>query len=320
MATKKTPKNQSKKNSIIAENTVFTITISWKQAKAAYDQALAKEARRVKLAGFRQGKVPPHIAEKKLGRLHLVNHALDLVLPAAYAKGIEDNKLKPVVQPEIKPISLEWEKDWQLEVTTAEQPELELKNYNKVISATRKEALKEIEKAEKAAKKSSPKTADTKKKEKAGEESHAGHDHHDHDHSQQQRKNQILQAVLKGLVEHYKPAIPELLIKQQAERELKRLQDQLNQMQISLDDYMSRRKVTQEQLSQELAATGLAQLQTDLILTELIQEEKIEVTDSDIEKMLGKRKKTDPPLQGELKQMVEDSIQRQKIIDFLAGE
>ena len=77
------------------------VKIEGEDWKKALDAAFAKKQRTVKVDGFRAGKVPREIYEKKFGKESLFIDAADLSVQTAYVKAMEDSKLIPVVQPEV---------------------------------------------------------------------------------------------------------------------------------------------------------------------------------------------------------------------------
>ena len=91
-------KTEKKENKNKHEVTVKIDGDAWKNA---IDKVFTKKQKTVKVDGFRQGKVPRNIYEKKFGKESLYLDAADAVLQDAYAKAMDDSKLVPVVQPEV---------------------------------------------------------------------------------------------------------------------------------------------------------------------------------------------------------------------------
>ena len=91
-------KTEKKENKNKHEVTIKIDGDAWKNA---IDKVFAKKQKTVKVDGFRQGKVPRNIYEKKFGKESLYLDAADAVLQDAYAKAMDDSKLVPVVQPEV---------------------------------------------------------------------------------------------------------------------------------------------------------------------------------------------------------------------------
>lgn len=95
MAKAKEEKKQSKNVHEI------TIKIEGEEWKKALDKAFNDKKRDAVVDGFRKGKVPRDVYEKHYGKESLFIPAADYVLQDAYMKVMEENKLVPVVQPDV---------------------------------------------------------------------------------------------------------------------------------------------------------------------------------------------------------------------------
>ena len=104
------------------------VKIEGEDWKKALDAAFAKKQRTVKVDGFRAGKVPREIYEKKFGKESLFIDAADLSVQTAYVKAMEDSKLIPVVQPEVDLKSLN-ENGVEFVFTITTKPEVKVKKY-----------------------------------------------------------------------------------------------------------------------------------------------------------------------------------------------
>ena len=98
---------------------------SWKNA---LDKVFKQKQKTVKVDGFRKGKVPRDIYEKKFGKESLFLDAANLVIEEAFHKALDESKLIPVVQPsvDIKSIS---EKGVEFIFTVITKPEVKVKKY-----------------------------------------------------------------------------------------------------------------------------------------------------------------------------------------------
>ncbi len=77
------------------------VKIEGKEWQDAIDQAFKEKQKTVKVDGFRKGKVPRSIYEKRFGKESLFMDAADAVLPNAYTKAMLDSKLEPIIQPSV---------------------------------------------------------------------------------------------------------------------------------------------------------------------------------------------------------------------------
>src|SRR5690625_215422 len=80
---------------------VLTIEVSVEEFDKALDKAFKKVSKDVQIPGFRKGRIPRNIFEKRFGVESLYQDAIDIVLPDAYVKAIEETNIHPVAQPEI---------------------------------------------------------------------------------------------------------------------------------------------------------------------------------------------------------------------------
>jgi len=78
-----------------------SVKIEGKSWTDAIDKAFKEKVKTVTVDGFRKGKVPRDIYEKKFGKESLYFQASDYVLEEAYKKALEESKLVPVVQPTV---------------------------------------------------------------------------------------------------------------------------------------------------------------------------------------------------------------------------
>ena len=69
--------------------------------KNALDKSFLKNVKEAKVDGFRKGKCPRDVFEKKYGVEALYNDAVDIVLPGLYTEVLQESALEPVVQPSI---------------------------------------------------------------------------------------------------------------------------------------------------------------------------------------------------------------------------
>jgi FKBP-type peptidyl-prolyl cis-trans isomerase (trigger factor) len=267
-------------NSVIAPNTTLTISIPWETIQPAYNEALKRLAKKVRSSGFRPGKVPPKIALDIIGEEKVKEEALKNILPAAYQAEVEKSGKQPLTQPEFSAKQVELGSDWEIIAEIAERPKISVKGYEKIAKKAKAEAEKAFEESHKAEPKAESDDKTAKKEltaeEKAtqAEKEQAHHDDH------------LLQGILKALITELKPAIPGLLIKSETRAELEQLIRSLDQFGLSFDDYLARRQVTFEQLSNELASQSLSRLQIEFILEAIVEDQKIEAETSELDAYL----------------------------------
>jgi len=126
------------------------VKIEKKEWEAALEKSFKKNVETVKIDGFRQGKAPRDIYEKKLGKESLYMDAIDFALPKAYEKALKQSNLQPIVQPEVDVKKID-EDGVEVVFTIVTKPEVEIKKYKNLgiksekINITEEEITKGIE-------------------------------------------------------------------------------------------------------------------------------------------------------------------------------
>ncbi|MGA9175092.1 MAG: trigger factor [Thermoactinomyces sp.] len=115
----KTEKNQG----------VLTVETDEQSVAKALDQAFKKVVKKVSVPGFRKGKVPRPIFEKRFGVEALYQDALDILLPEAYEAAVKETGIEPVDRPEIDIEQLEKGKSLIFKATVTVKPEVKLGEY-----------------------------------------------------------------------------------------------------------------------------------------------------------------------------------------------
>lgn len=296
--TKTETSNSAAQPPLIVANTILTISFPWSQVEPEYQKALNKMAKQLAMPGFRKGMVPPHIAEEQLKPEALVEAVLQRLLPKAYQEALEKEHKRPISDPEFDPKVVSKGVDWQIEVHLAEKPSVNATNYVKIAKEAKKAALVHLKK-------------EAKKKEQSTDDSHEKQHQDDH----------ILQHIFQDLVKICKPQLPELLVKQQTRRELERLVQELQSMKLTLDDFLKRNNQTFEQLSGNIAARAVGQLQLEFILQAISQQAEITVTEAEIEEVIAKigdeKVRKEKQTEAHYREAIKEHVARKKLFDHL---
>jgi len=108
---------------------VLTVTVDAEEFDKALDQAFKKVVKDVEIPGFRKGRVPRKIFEHRFGVESLYQDAVDIILPDAYMKAVEETGIEPVDQPEVDIEEIEKGKDLVFTAKVTVKPEVELGQY-----------------------------------------------------------------------------------------------------------------------------------------------------------------------------------------------
>jgi len=88
--------------------------------------AYRRLVQRTRVPGFRKGKAPRALLERHLGRHRLVHEALDIVIPEAYNRAIEEQEVDAIDQPRIEVLQ---EEPAVFNATVPVRPTIELGDY-----------------------------------------------------------------------------------------------------------------------------------------------------------------------------------------------
>lgn len=324
-ASKKTQAKKNQEDSVlkmIAKNDTFELTFPWKTIEPLYQQTIKQLSANTKLKGFRKGKAPLNLAEKEIGTEKIINRVLQQIIPDAYKKKIQETKLTPIADPEFQIISANKENDWTIKAITASKPKIKLDGYKKIVTEAKKKAQKNIDEHNKKVEKQEKSDKESKK---ADETKASKSDSQPTPKTQpltkQQQDDTIMQTVFSQLVAKLKPAIPELLIKQNTRQEMHNLTHKLKDMNIKMEDFLKARNMTQDQLTMQMAYSSLNQLQVEFILSAIAEEEKITVEPKEVQERI--KAVEDNEIREKIKQdkayqqYLKATIAKQKVIQYL---
>lgn len=108
---------------------VLTVEVDAATVNAGLDQAFKKVVKQVNVPGFRKGKMPRQMFEKRFGVESLYQDALDIILPDAYSNAVEEAGISPVDRPEIDIEKMEKGENLIFTATVTVKPEVKLGNY-----------------------------------------------------------------------------------------------------------------------------------------------------------------------------------------------
>lgn len=272
----------------------LTITIPWKGVEKEYQSSLTELTKKSQLKGFRRGKAPKKLVEKSLGKSAIYEDVLKTLIPHVYVEAVKEQKITPIINPQIKVISLQEGKDWQIQATTCELPEVKLGNY--------KEEVKKALAAEKIWVPGQDATAKTQK-------------------GTENAKDNRLEKIFKTLLETTTVQIPAILIQQEVERMLSRLIDQTSRLGLTVEQYLASTGKTSEQIQSEYRQQAEESLKLELILSKIADEQKVEIKDEEVEKMINAapdestKKAMDTPTQ---RAYIRQLLRKRAVIDFLS--
>jgi len=113
------------------------ITVGWDEWKKYIDEAVAEISKEMKIPGFRSGKAPRDIVEKKVGSNMILEEAAQKAIQATYPQILE--KVEAIGQPKAEILKIAEGNDFEYKIVTAVVPEAELKDWQDKIKKVNKE-------------------------------------------------------------------------------------------------------------------------------------------------------------------------------------
>lgn len=258
----------------------LTITVPWKEVSEARENVVLELVKNVSVPGFRKGSAPRHLAEEKLDKQKVDEETLKKVLPVSYIEAVKRHNLKPIVNPKIHVEAFALGTDLKFMAETYEEPEVKLNNY--------KEQIRKVTAASKIL--------------VPGKE------------PQKPKIDDIAEVLLK----YSDIKISKLLSESEVNRLLAQLIDELKTLGMSLEQYLTSKGKTGEQLRSDYELKAINDLKLEFVLRKIADEEKISVDQKDIDEVLAKIQ--DEKQKAELTKntyLLSSIIRQQKTLDFL---
>jgi FKBP-type peptidyl-prolyl cis-trans isomerase (trigger factor) len=272
----------------------ITFTLPFDLIKDARDKVIVEFAKEAEIPGFRKGKAPLDKIKEKINPQTLLEKSLKLILPKALGEAITEHKIKPAIYPKFEIISAKENEDWQVRAVTCELPEIILGDYKQTLTGAGK--AKTIWTPQKG-------KPDEKPKEPSREEKE--------------------QEIMKVLLETIKVNIPKILSDEEVNSRLASLLARIEKLGLTLEGYLASLGKTPESLRDEYETQAKNALCLDLILNKICEEEKIQVTEEEIDGAL-KAAASDPKLYEKLntpeqRLLIKSVLARRQALDLLVS-
>jgi len=80
---------------------VLEVDLTWDELEKASDKAYLKLVQKVDVQGFRRGKAPRSLLERRLGKEYIYQQGLDDLISETYRNTVKEHELVPLTQPEL---------------------------------------------------------------------------------------------------------------------------------------------------------------------------------------------------------------------------
>lgn len=263
----------------------ITFTIPFDVIAKERKHVEAELAKDVVVPGFRKGKAPLTKALEKIPETDIVEHTLQHILPSLLGKAITEHKLRPAIYPRFELIKAAPNEPWEVRARTAEIPEVVLGDYKKIV----KDAL----------------SSDAIwTPEKGGEKKEV---------SRPEKENVIITALLTKI----EITIPTLLVEEETNSRLSQLLERIEKLGLTLESYLASVGKKVEDLRADYARQSRDTLALDIILTQIANEEKISISEQEINQAItasGGKPESEHP---DRKRIIESVLRKRAALEML---
>ncbi len=258
----------------------LTVTIPASRIEETRKEVLKETAQKAEVPGFRKGKAPENLVEEKADEEKIREEILRKLLPQTYLEAIQENKLNPIVSPQIHVQKLDKDSEWQYTALTCEAPVVDLGNY--------KEEIKKLTAKSKIivpGKESTP---------------------------------IAFEEITKVILENVKVNVPKIIIEREVDRLLSQTLDEVKRLGMTLDQYLASTGRNVEGLRSEYETRATNDIKLEFALQKIADEEKINVTDKEIDDAVKEAKTDEERKNLEANRYLLATIIRQrKTLDFI---
>ncbi len=130
---------------------VLSVDLTWDDLEKASDKAYRKLVKQVDVQGFRRGKAPRSLLERKLGKEYIYQEGLDELMNETYRNALKEHELTPIRQPQIDAPVLEIGQPYHFSLTVPILSPVALGDYRSLhvdreeVSVTSEEVESELE-------------------------------------------------------------------------------------------------------------------------------------------------------------------------------
>jgi trigger factor len=104
----------------------LSVEVPFDELKPSLDKAYREVGRQVRIPGFRPGRVPPPVLDRRVGRDVILSQAVNDAMPDLYAKAVAEGDISAVGQPDVEITSIDYGKELTFTVEVDIRPKFNL--------------------------------------------------------------------------------------------------------------------------------------------------------------------------------------------------
>jgi FKBP-type peptidyl-prolyl cis-trans isomerase (trigger factor) len=326
--------------------------------EAYFERALKKLGENIKLDGFRKGKVPESVLLSKIPEISILEEMAEMALGEHYPKILEQEKIDAIGAPHISITKLARKNPLNFKIKSAVLPEIKLGDYKKIaqkiiskITDAEKNIVASDEDVENTImdirKSRAPKKHIAEKIDEAKLAKSAAEDLPEFNDAfvqalgpfenvedfkkklkdniklekENSQKEKTRLKIIESIIDDSKMDVPEILIQSELDKILYRMESDITQMGLKLEDYLKHLNKSKEDLRKEFRNDAEKKAKLALVLNKIAETEKITADLEQIEKevahILEHYKDADPE---RAKMHAENVLTNEKVFLFLESQ
>jgi trigger factor len=111
---------------------VLNVDVTWDEMEKASDKAYRKLVKQVDIQGFRRGKAPRSLLERRVGKEYIYQEGLDELITDIYRDTLKEHELTPITQPKLDAPIFEMGQDYHFTLTVPILTPVELADYSEL--------------------------------------------------------------------------------------------------------------------------------------------------------------------------------------------
>lgn len=257
----------SYKKEKLPKNTIqLIVDVPKLDIKKEEDSAFSRLQSQLTVEGFRLGKAPKDIAEKHISKDALYQELAQKLISRIYKEIITKENLKPIISPKVDLVKAKEGEDWQIKISLAEKPVVELGDYKKIIKEVKAQVKKSNIWVPGKDKNLLRQPADGGKK-------------------PEEDKSKLLNEVLTALLRETKLEISDLVLDEEINHRLTHLVDEIQKIGLTTENYLKSKNLTMESLKAQFKKETEDTYKLEFVLAEIADKENVKIEKTDLDKL-----------------------------------
>ncbi|MSR70728.1 hypothetical protein EXS62_01675 [Candidatus Kaiserbacteria bacterium] len=299
--------------------------------------ALTHIAEHLELPGFRPGKVPAEMAQKKVGELAVLEEAVELFVKDFYPELVTERAIEAVGRPDIRVTKLAAQNPVGLTIRATVYPEVTVpkdwKNLHTKIAlepsmpASDEEVAKTLEDLRQSRKKDDvvPELSDEFAKSVGAFDSlehlktqiHKGIGEEKARQARDVRRGKLIEALL----EKAALSVPKLFVESEQDKIMSQMREDVTRFGMTLEEYFKKTNKTEEGVRQEFREQAMKRAKLQLVLNKIASEEKLEADETAVATEMKHALEHFPEANPELLKIhIETVLKNELALKLLEGE